>query len=174
MDIVKGLYTPPPEEVESNILAQKDDCCLVVVRASGEPLGISCQQVFERAYARIAHPQSFARAVFARYLSTAGKGPLPKPVAEYLVHVTQKGYEKREGKEGFCSGCMLTKNARTSFEGGYELVHPESLFLDVLPGSSVVDTEHTAVNKLYLDLLDSGALTEESETWQDELGSFEE
>jgi hypothetical protein len=156
---------------ESRILKEKDTCCLSKIRAAGEPIGISCQQLFERAYLRAGHSPTFARAVFALYIAFKGTGPMPLPVEAYIKLIAQQGYEERSGKEGFCAGCMLDSAGAVAFIGAYEFIEPRAELSKNIAGTGTL----SGTDELYLDLLDSGALSQENESWQDVLDfKFEE
>jgi hypothetical protein len=146
------------EEEAVHILPEPVPCAVSEVEATARMFGVTCQTVFERAYARIQHVPSFARAVFARYLAThPSKRMLPAPVKEYCATRKKNSNGVHSQREGFCIGCMLNRQGLVAISHAYPMIHPESEKHDT-QATPETQEDLPEIEKLWLDLLESGVL----------------
>jgi hypothetical protein len=153
------------ETGKPHLLARPKRCPFSELHEEASARGITCQELFQRAYRRANHPDSFARAVFARFMNTPSEGRrIPEIVAAY-VRAHPAPACAPACMQHFCMGCMVVKSAEKALAGVYGDIHPESLRSDCLPERERL-ADLTVEQKLWLDLVESGAL-EQSDTWED-------
>lgn len=158
-------------EVGTPAIAEKPkDCqCPKLIRDTAEAQGITCQRIFKRAYTRAGYEESVSRAIFARFsILRHHESLVPLVVKDYCERAMKMKGGYKPAREGSCIGCMLTDVGLVGVVHSYTRIHPEIDFEaiaqhatnpatmvapEVIRGSSEID-------KLMLDLVESGALDE--------------
>ncbi len=154
------------EEQWQHVRSEPAECPSVELGAMARKVGMSCQKLFERSYLSIGQTDSFARAVFARYLASVNGGRvIPAIVKKYCDSMPTQGKDCFF-RRGFCSGCMLNTQGVAGLAFAYSLIHPQSQTEDLqtIPESVLVNP---AIEKLYDSLLVSGALDKVDDEYQD-------
>ncbi|HYF13178.1 MAG TPA: hypothetical protein VD928_02695 [Candidatus Paceibacterota bacterium] len=109
---------------DSHVLAAKKPCIHALVEQKARALGITCQEVFERAYLERKRSCSFGRAVFLGYLTTpSAKRKLPYRVITFCetTECTIKS-RTRKSNAAICAGCQLDAAGINGLVWTYSLI----------------------------------------------------
>ncbi|OGI22130.1 MAG: hypothetical protein A2808_03860 [Candidatus Moranbacteria bacterium RIFCSPHIGHO2_01_FULL_55_24] len=169
------------EEEASALLPPKAATCLCpsLLQYSSETLGVSCQKIFERAYKRSGQDDSYGRAMFVRFCNARQEERedlIPSAIREYCERAEKMSLGRKPRRKGFCVGCRMNPKAWGGVVFCYALMYPE--VTDALlqaeargkhlngNGKQAPEPELSEVDKLLLDLEDSGALDDfEDDSW---------
>jgi hypothetical protein len=154
----------------THMLGKSTSCVVPELTASIKAFGMTCQRIFESAYVRIQEPPTYGRAVFAKYLSV----PLPErklpPVVERYCAKRREIAGGRnlsyQASPNHCSACMLTAQGTIAFMRAYEMIQPDvtlATLRESVEKKELISTD----DQNWLDLLESGALANQSEGWED-------
>ena len=100
--------------------------CPLALETIARARGLSCQEVFEVAFARVAVPTTFARAVFVSFMLTPDNEDLiPWLVQEFAA--SERTYENTRDPElrGYCIACKMNWRNHINLTDFFSRVHPD-------------------------------------------------
>lgn len=161
---------------ELSLLAEPNQCaCPSIICATAHAQGVTCQQIFERAFMRAGHEDSFARAVFVRFCTVSEREHLVPAIVQEYCQRAKKMSQNGRSKKGFCLGCMVNRKATYGLTFSYAMIHPEitdaylaaqaSKNANGKNGAAPETSTFSEVDNLLLDIIDSGSLDMEEGNW---------
>lgn len=157
-------------EVPAVPRAPKCDNACGAVGLVGKKLGIPCQEIFRRAYAEKGFTDVYSRAVFVLYVDT-NRVALPPIVLAYCIKAIRAPHSASPTQTLGCIACTF-QNEWKSIVTSYRWIEPsvtKHTLLGLKQKKKITAPDPNAYqNKLFEELLKSGALDEEAE-WSDEM-----